>query len=158
MTWAYTQGDLEAAARVAASTHNLEYSLVAAVIEQESNWHPWALRYEPAFYLRYIVPLKLSPTEGHSRSFSWGLMQVMGQVARELGYNGDFPRLCEPSVGLEWGCLHLAKKIKAHSGNLVESLLAWNGGANLSYPDEVMARMVRYPAQVISDADLSTQV
>ena len=85
-------------------------------------------------------------------------MQVMGQVARELGYKGDLPKLCEPEIGLEWGCLHLANKMKAHSNNIVEALLAWNGGSNLNYPDEVIARMPRYPPQITGDADLSTQV
>ena len=71
MSPAYTQPNLEAAAKVAALAHKLDYSLVAAVIEQESNWYPWAIRYEPGFYLKYVVPLALSPTESHARSFSW---------------------------------------------------------------------------------------
>lgn len=158
MTWAYTQADLEAAALVAASSHSLPYNLVAAVIEQESNWHPWALRYEPAFYLKYVSPLGLTPTEAHARSFSWGLMQIMGQVARELGYKGDIPKLCEISIGLEWGCLHLANKLRAHSNDIHSSLQAWNGGGNPDYATEVMARMPKYPAQVTGDVDLSTQV
>ena len=36
--------------------HALWPDLVCAIIEQESAWNPWALRYEPSFYAKYIAP------------------------------------------------------------------------------------------------------
>jgi len=67
-------------ARKAASVHSLDPSLVCAVVEQESGWNPWAMRYEPAFFSKYVAPLytnnKIAATEAYSRGFSWGLMQV----------------------------------------------------------------------------------
>jgi len=80
-------------ARSIAAAHALDPALVCAVIEQESAWNPWAVRYEPGFLSRYVAPLytagKLSATETYTRSMSWGLMQVMGQVAREFGFAAD---------------------------------------------------------------------
>src|ERR1700735_1296507 len=77
---------LIALARTAAAQHSLDPALVCAIVEQESAWDPHAIRYEPAFRTRYVAPLGLAPTEEVARSMSWGLMQVMGQVAREHGF------------------------------------------------------------------------
>jgi len=80
---------LVALARSAAAAHGLDAALVCAVVEQESAWNTWAVRYEPGFLSRYVAPLytagKIGATEAYTRAMSWGLMQVMGQVAREQG-------------------------------------------------------------------------
>jgi soluble lytic murein transglycosylase-like protein len=85
-----SRAELISLARAAALAHSLDPALVCAVCEQESAWNPWAIRYEPGFLARYVAPLftagKISATEAYARSFSWGLMQVMGQVAREHGF------------------------------------------------------------------------
>lgn len=140
---------LIALARQKAAEHQLYPELVCAVCEQESNWNPWALRYEPRFLSKYVAPLytagKISATEAYSRSMSWGLMQVMGQVAREHGFDGTFlPELCEPSVGLEIGCRVLAHKLAAAGGSVEKALLLWNGGANADYAPQVAARAEKY--------------
>lgn len=136
--------DVQQLAVAAAKSHGLDPVLVCAVVEQESNWVPWAIRYEPAFYKRYVQPLGLSDTESFARSFSWGLMQLMGQVSRELGFNGHLASLCDPAVGLEWGCRHLANKLKDVNGDVHMALQRWNGGGNPDYADQVMARMSKY--------------
>ena len=75
-------------------------------------------------------------TESRMRAFSWGLMQVMGQVAREHGFSGrSLAQLCEPATGLEIGCRVLAAKLAAAEGNVTRALLLWNGGGNRDYPD-----------------------
>lgn len=38
---------------------------------------------------------------------SWGPMQIMGAVARELGFTGQFPGLCSAFAGVLYGCKHL---------------------------------------------------
>jgi len=124
---------LIALARAAAAAHSLDPALVCAVCEQESTWNPWAIRFEPEFFARYISPQlapvaptssgrgpsecavpqprgpgkmaatqKLSVTEAYARAFSWGLMQVMGQVAREHNFNSAGIPACVslPSLGL----------------------------------------------------------
>jgi soluble lytic murein transglycosylase-like protein len=137
--------DLLALARSAAAKHTLDPALVCAVVEQESDWDTHAIRYEPAFRSRYVAPLSLSPTEEIARSISWGLMQVMGQVAREHGFAGRFlSALCDPPAGLDVGCTVLAAKIAAASGDVARALDLWNGGANPDYAAQVLARMAAY--------------
>ncbi|MGH9700043.1 MAG: transglycosylase SLT domain-containing protein [Candidatus Acidiferrales bacterium] len=104
--------NLLALARAAAARHALDPALVCAVVEQESAWNSFAMRYEPAFRARYVAPLGLSLSEEVARSISWGLMQVMGQVARENGFDESFlSALCDPAVGLDCGCRVLAAKL-----------------------------------------------
>src|SRR5208282_5595831 len=115
--------DLIALARAVAANHKLDPALVCAVADQESSWNPYAIRYEPAFRSRYVAPLGLPPTEEVARSVSWGLMQVMGQVAREHGFSGKFlTALCEPEAGLEIGCAVLAARIAAGAGDVPRAL------------------------------------
>ena len=132
-----------------AAAHELDPALVCAVIEQESCWNPWAMRYEPAFFAKYVASLytnnKVSATEAYARGFSWGLMQVMGQVAREAGFDSPFlSALCDPEQGIAIGCKVLRKKFDAMQGDLTRALLAWNGGGNSAYPAQVLARQARY--------------
>ena len=71
------------------------------------------MRYEGAFRARYVAPLGLPATEEIARSISWGLMQVMGQVAREHGFDGRFlSALCDPDAGVSMGCVVLAAKLE----------------------------------------------
>jgi hypothetical protein len=104
-----------------------------------SGWNPWAMRYEPAFFAKYVAALytnyKVTASEAYARGFSWGLMQVMGQVARETGFEGLFlSALCDPEQSLALGCKVLRKKFDAHGGDCTRALLAWNGGSNAAYP------------------------
>ena len=136
-------------ARKAATAQSLDPSLVCAVIEQESGWNPWAIRYEPLFFSKYVASLytnnKISATEAYARGFSWGLMQVMGQVARETGFDALFlSALCDPEQGLAIGCKVLRKKFDAMAGDTTRALLAWNGGANSTYAAQVIARRAHY--------------
>jgi len=140
-----TQDELIELAKANARFFEVDPALVCAVVEQESGWEPWAIRYEPAFYDRYISVLHLlNPTEAHARAFSWGLMQLMGQVARELGYSGKIAKLLDPEIGLHWGCKHLSNKLRSAAGDVTKALLLWNGGGNQNYPAEVLARLPKY--------------
>lgn len=154
-----TQEELIALARATAEKHGLAPELVCAICEQESDpdgkgpqpWDPWSMRFEPGFFKKYVVGLyttgKIRVTEAYARSFSYGLMQTMGQTAREHGFAGRFlTELCDPAVGLEFGCRILKHKMDAAHGDVKQALLYWNGGSNPSYPDQAMARMERYRA------------
>ncbi|HLX00455.1 MAG TPA: transglycosylase SLT domain-containing protein [Candidatus Acidoferrales bacterium] len=143
------QSTLITLARAAAVQHNLDPSLVCAVCEQESAWNPFAIRYEPGFLARYVAPLftagKISATEAYARSFSWGLMQVMGQVAREQNFGGpSLAELCDPQIGLEIGCRVLSSKLSAAKGDIAAALQHYNGGSNADYASQVQARQPRY--------------
>jgi soluble lytic murein transglycosylase-like protein len=142
--------ELIALAHTAAKSHSLWPELVCAIVEQESSWNRWAVRYEQAFYDRYVAPAIArgalrDETEARARAFSWGLMQVMGQVARENGFSAtSLAALCDPAAGLDLGCRVFAAKLAAAEGNVTRALLLWNGGANPSYPDAVLMRTQRY--------------
>jgi soluble lytic murein transglycosylase-like protein len=137
--------ELIALARTIAERHGVDETLVCAVVEQESGWETHAMRYEPGFRAHYVAPLRLPPTEEIARSISWGLMQVMGQVAREHGFTGKFlSALGDPNVGMAIGCDVLAAKISAASNDIWRALELWNGGANPDYAAQVIARVARY--------------
>jgi len=140
---------LIALTRKAAAMQSLDPALVCAVVEQESSWNTWAMRYEPAFFAKYVANLytnnKITASEAYARGFSWGLMQVMGQVAREFGCDAAFlSALCDPELGLAVGCKVLRKKFDAMDGDVTRGLLAWNGGGNPAYANQVLARRTHY--------------
>jgi soluble lytic murein transglycosylase-like protein len=150
-----SRDDLIALARATAEAHQLDAALVCAICEQESAWNPWAIRYEPAFFAHYVAPRlnagKISNTEAQARAFSWGLMQVMGQVAREHNFgsapnpnSSAPPQLCDPATGLAVGCAVFAAKLSAAQGDATRALQLWNGGGNPNYAEEVLARVGKY--------------
>jgi soluble lytic murein transglycosylase-like protein len=104
----------------AAKATGIPARLVAAIVKAESSYDPWACRYEPDFYVRYVKGTDVKTfapcsrdTEARNLATSWGLMQVMGSTARYLGFNAPFlSALCDPMVGLQWGCT-LLKRLKA---------------------------------------------
>lgn len=107
----------------AALQHELPIDLVYGIVCQESRGLVTATKYEPGFFQRYILNLAgLVSPEKRARATSWGLMQVMGQTARECGFKGKFEELFQPEVGLYWGCKYLAK-LKAK----YLSRWGWNG-------------------------------
>lgn len=118
--------------------------LVCCVCEQESSWNPRATRFEAAFKERYVDPQGRSEPEATQRATSWGLMQVMGEVARELGYVGPLMALLDPLTGLSWGCRKLFTCLTAAHGNNMAALLRYNGGSAPEYASKVLSRASRY--------------
>jgi soluble lytic murein transglycosylase-like protein len=141
-----------ALARSTAAKHDLDEALVCALCEHESEgWNTWAVRYEPAFFAKYVAPLyganKISATEAYARGFSYGLGQVMGQTAREFGFDGKFlTELCDPAVGIEYACRKLAKALHDAGGNVTGGLLKYNGGGNPNYANLVLPLVPKYRA------------
>ena len=127
-----------------AAKYGIDTALLCAVIEQESGWQWWATRYEPLFYARYIHDIDLPMVEARDRATSWGYMQIMGEVARELGYTGALPDLRIPENGLEFGCKKLSRCLAQCSGDVRCALLKYNGGSRIAYADEVLARVPKY--------------
>src|SRR6202795_1782946 len=60
-------------ARRAAAAQSLDPALVCAVVEQESAWNPWAMRYEPLFFAKYVASLSEKRT-----------ITTPAQIVREL--------------------------------------------------------------------------
>jgi soluble lytic murein transglycosylase-like protein len=135
------------------SQTGISVELLAAVIHQESGGNPFAVRYEPAFLKRYLedktkktigghVPTRCSwQTEVQMRSTSFGLMQLMGQVARERGFQGEFlTELCDPAVNLKWGSELLQTLLHKHD-TTEKALLRWNGGGDPNYGKKVLGHI-----------------
>jgi soluble lytic murein transglycosylase-like protein len=142
MTWFRKAkiNELEQSIRFHSNAHDVPFALVAAIIWQESRGEPLAHRYEDAFYARYIesksrtqllghVPASIPTlsTEKRDRAYSWGLMQIMGQTARELGFKADnLTELLDIETNLDTGCILLARLIKKHE-EIHPVLKAYNG-------------------------------
>lgn len=130
-------------------------SLVCAICKVESGWDTWACRFEPGFKLKYVDKLNVQrygaitvETEKVMRSCSWGLMQVMGQVAREMGCKEPFlSSLCSPEVGLAYGCRKLFA-LSLKYATLEEVISAYNAGsptsANRAYVDKILLESKHY--------------
>ena len=149
-----TEFDIKSQVKFLSAKYVIRAELIGAIIAQESSGNTLAKRYEPAFYDRYIVfrgantlmgfvPPKMPlQTEKTNRSTSWGLMQVMGETAREIGFNEDcFEALLIPARGLEFGCRLFNQLWKKHHSNETLALLAYNGGGNKEYPAQVLKRI-----------------
>jgi hypothetical protein len=117
-----------------AAQHALPASLVIAMSNVESGAIPWAWNPEPQYRclwdVRRDAPFRALTAadqaserppadfpclmgdrdqEWWAQQASWGMLQVMGAVAREHGFRGGYlTELCNPEIGLEYGCLHLA--------------------------------------------------
>lgn len=152
--------DLHEIVRDAAQRHRLPPAVVCGLVETESKWNPWAARYEPAFFTRYIDKSAMHiivrefcrkadffvnfDTELRERAFSKGLGQLMGQTARELGYIGPLSRLYEPHINITWCCKLLKRNLDKCTGDMTKALLKYNGGADPTYAERVLARTVQY--------------
>ena len=152
---AVPHGHIRAAIEQVAPRHGLEPDLVEAVVLTESAGNPAAWNPEPRY--RYLVdarsgrpfrPLTVSELasevppsdfralagdpdqEWWGQQASWGLMQVMGAVAREHGYRQPYrPELCRDVVqNLQIGCRHLAGHLQWAKGDVDKALRAYNGG------------------------------
>ena len=127
-----------------ATEQGVDPALGCAVAEHESSWNPWAVRYEPAFYMRYIEEMRLPPTEAQGRAFSYGLMQIMGQTARELGFAGKYlSELFDPEQGILYGMKKLSLCVNKTS-TVRDALLRYNGGGNSDYPDMVIPLISKF--------------
>ena len=133
-----------------AQKHQISPKLIAAIIHQESKGNPWAVRREHQFFLKYLqykteqtiggyVPqLCTFQTEKMLRSYSFGLMQIMGQTARENGFEGEYlTQLCDPATNIEVG-VKLIKKFVDSTKDIHAALLRYNGGGDEEYPAKIL--------------------
>jgi hypothetical protein len=161
----------------AAEKHRLPLKLVLAVIQVESGgdtyaWNPepkyrylWDVRNKRPFrpltrdeILSEVPPFDFYALKGDkdqeywAQQASWGLMQVMGAVAREHGFLGPYlTELTDPETGLEFGCAHLASQYEWANRDVTKTLAAYNGGhsgnsrppyRNADYASKVEAAML----------------
>lgn len=114
--------------KAAASRWAVPWELLKAITKVESSGNPWAMCFEPAYNYLVGAP-RIGTTEHAAQKTSYGVCQVMGAVARELGFKGAYlTELCDPEVGLDLGAKHLAKYFNRY--NVWEMAVAsYNAGA-----------------------------
>jgi len=151
--------------KVPALRFGLEPALVAAFVMQESAGDPYAWRPEAKWRYYWDVKQnrpfrKLYPGEINSevapedfpslggsgtqewaaQAASWGLMQVMGAVARERGFRGPYlTALCDPPEGLSWGCQTLAYLLNRFGGGGISAYNAGSPCLGSKYEKSVLA-------------------
>jgi hypothetical protein len=165
--------------RSAATKVGLDPTLIMGQVKVESNGNAWAWNPEPLYHYFWDVRLwrpfrtvTLSETssmfppsdfpalagdhdqEWWGQQSSWGLLQVMGAVAREHGFKGPYlSQLCDPAINLDLGCAYLASLVAWSKGNVAQALAAYNGGKagnltapfrNQRYVDKVLAAQASF--------------
>lgn len=117
----------------AARKNALDFWTLVAQVEKESSGNPEAKRWEENY--RWFFPRGSQPT-GDELAFqktSWGLLQIMGATARELGYRVPAlvwpasPLKNDPVIALDLGCRYLTRQIRRW-GTLRDALSAYNAG------------------------------
>lgn len=150
-----------------AARYGIPPALLAAIVHVESGGDTWACRHEPGYKWlwdvrenrpyrgdRRMIPAPRfvsSETELWQQEASWGLLQVMGATARELGYRGRYiAKLNDPEFGMEFGCRFL-QSLQARFGNQgwEAVVVAYNAGSprraasgawvNQQYADRIRA-------------------
>lgn len=120
--------------RELANDFSLDPLFIAAMIMTESSGITCKIRYEPKWKYAYneFTFAQLTGvtkiTEFHGQKMSWGIAQVMGTVARERGFKGLFPELCNPAIGLLYGVKHLKIKADRYGNDAATLYAAYNGG------------------------------
>lgn len=111
----------------------LEPRLLMAIAQTESALNASVVRYEPAWKYHLAVDLWArktritSNTEKVLQSMSWGLMQVMGSVAREHGFDKCLTELIDPNFNVLIGIRKLEQLSKKYK-NLDEVISSYNQG------------------------------
>lgn len=154
--------DIRALCEKYAPEYKFDPLLIMAIVEQESSYDESEVRLENGFYRKYTRPLQYSTTTEILLAASYGLMQVMGESLKELGFFSSWfekqtteakaflgDPLCEvavpkainaymvhPEWQIEWGCQWLARKRSIAQGDTWKMLLYWNGSPD--YPHRVL--------------------
>ena len=116
--------------------------LVGAIIATESAGEQYATRYEPDYRWLYEVPkyAKLarttSMTEKIHQQTSWGYMQIMGALCRELGFDNPMPLACNAETNIRLGIKHL-KNLEKRYIDFPDIVAAYNAGSPRKNEDGV---------------------
>lgn len=128
-------------ALVYADRYLLDPSLVCALIDHESDWNTFA--FKPP---QNAMPLLgCTSQEKWGRSMTWGLMQLKGDFARELGFTGRFlSELCEPITGIDYGCRRLNQCANLHPRDEAAALSLYSLSQDRTYARVVQSLKSKY--------------
>lgn len=149
-----TSAFLSSLVNEAAERAGISVPLVRAIVQVESTWNRFAWNPEPRYRFLWNVELNRPfrvltedertsevppadfPTlagdrdqEWWGQQASWGLMQIMGAVAREGGFTAPYlPELTDPAANLLVGCRHLRGLLQWAAGDVSKAVGAYNAG------------------------------
>lgn len=162
-----------------AEEHRVFPPLIWGIVQAESAGDSSAFRHEPHYrYLWDVVrhqpfrklsgpevdstrppadfqslPRVSQATEWFAQRTSWGLMQVMGAVAREMGFYEPFlSRLCHQQIGLEIGCKFVRRLMHRYGDQRDLVVSAYNAGSPRRDPDTGLLVNQAYVDRVIYGA------
>ena len=122
----------------ALNKYYIDPALFAALVIQESGGNPDAYRHEPAYQAKYVTGqarwnrARAMGWTDEELATSWGLTQVLGATAWNMGWHYPPEKILDPASNLALGAKYLRKKLDQY-GNVLEALLAYNGGDGAVY-------------------------
>lgn len=135
----------------------IEPALLAAFIWQESGGETKAIRFEPSIKFNFTAnkfakALSISQeTEVNCQNTSWGLLQILGVRARELGFDGYLTDLLVPEIGISYGCKNIAA-LQLRYRFIEDLIAAYNAGSalrrdgryiNMGYVEDVKVKWAK---------------
>lgn len=121
--------------QIIAEPYELDPFLVGAIVMTESGGNQYACRYEPNYRWLYKVEECAKragttvETERQLQMCSYGFMQVMGAVFREMEYKGPLLGACEESTNLAYGCAKLRSLLDKYQNSTPDAISAYNAGS-----------------------------
>lgn len=148
--------EIRNAAWESSKIHKVELDLILAMIHVESSGNRYKIRFEKNWSYFKDVDIwafnrQISEnTERISQMHSWGLLQIMGSVARELKFDGDLPELTDNKIGVYYGTMKI-KQLQNKYISTLDVVAAYNAGLpkknasgrylNQGYVDKVMSAL-----------------
>jgi soluble lytic murein transglycosylase-like protein len=137
------------AVAAAAAKYALDPALLSAQVLVESSGDPFAFRFEKQFFDTYVRDKSAAKAVrfGPLAACSYGPLQILLEVACELGFTGYPEELFNPAIGVDWGAKYLASLLAWAKGDYAQAFAAYNGGKvgnnkvplrNQAYVDRVM--------------------
>ena len=114
--------------------NGVDGNLACAIAETESYFNELAVRFEANWkYLKAVESFARyaqisQDSERILQMCSWGMMQVMGSVARELGHRANLLELTKPEVGVRFGVLKL-KDLMTKYQKIEDVVASYNAGS-----------------------------
>jgi soluble lytic murein transglycosylase-like protein len=120
--------------------YQVPWTLIAAIVQQESAGDRFAIRFEPDY--KYLVETKKwasecnisEITEIMLQKSSFGLAQIMGGLCRELGHTGSLLEVLDPELNLKLCAKHLTRLIKRFPDRN-DLIAAYNAGTPVKKMD-----------------------
>lgn len=117
-----------------ADEENVPVNLLAAIIQTESSNNRYACRFEPHY--KWVYKTKdnardnglTEATETVMQMTSFGLCQIMGAVARELGLKGSLFQLLDEKINLQYAA-KLLKRLASKHKERDDIIASYNAGS-----------------------------